>query len=557
MNLKKILKQLVVVLPIFIVLAVLLYLVQDRMNGLRQKHQLTENINEMENAPPMVAFTTVALGAFRGLVADWLWLRAGKMQDEGKNYELYQLSEWIVNLQPRYTAATSYLAWNMAYNVSVTCTEHSDRWRWVMNGVELIRDKAIIYNPSDPELYQQLGWIYQHKMGANLDDANHYYKRQLIKDMEAVMGDDFVNWQEFADAPATERELWVALGGENNEIKIELKRVKKTFANIEKLFHTNKKQYQKILQNLEPFFKKNPKKKRIFELCMRRRWLKDVYKLDVKRIVDINKKYGELEWKLPEAHAIYWASIGIEMANKKNMAKAAKSCDRMIFQSLKDAMIAGRILSIKYLDTIQFAPNLAVVDVLNDCYANMETKYSKSMVKAAYPNFLKDAIVQLFLNGEKKKAKKYQKILQKKFAKGPQHRYYYWKLEEFAMFELAGDVSSLNEKQTQSAIVGYIQQACFAVINEDEEQAQTLITLATLIYKKYMDAIGEKTKVRRKLTPVRISINLVVNSTIKYLQKNSKKEAADILYTQKEIIGWTQDAQNKIDEMKQDTGINP
>ncbi|UKI31843.1 MAG: hypothetical protein L6W00_29730 [Lentisphaeria bacterium] len=39
---------------------------------------------QIKNAPPMVVFTTVALGSFRGLVADLLWLRAGALQEKGK-----------------------------------------------------------------------------------------------------------------------------------------------------------------------------------------------------------------------------------------------------------------------------------------------------------------------------------------------------------------------------------------------------------------------------------------------------------------------------------------
>ena len=30
----------------------------------------------LENAPPMLAFTTVALGGFRGLISNFLWMRA-------------------------------------------------------------------------------------------------------------------------------------------------------------------------------------------------------------------------------------------------------------------------------------------------------------------------------------------------------------------------------------------------------------------------------------------------------------------------------------------------
>ena len=41
-------------------------------------------------APPGVTFVTVALGGFRGLLADILWVRAASLQDEGRFIELAQ-----------------------------------------------------------------------------------------------------------------------------------------------------------------------------------------------------------------------------------------------------------------------------------------------------------------------------------------------------------------------------------------------------------------------------------------------------------------------------------
>ena len=39
--------------------------------AMRREHRLTQ-ADPLENAPPMVAFTTVAFGGFRGLIADLL-----------------------------------------------------------------------------------------------------------------------------------------------------------------------------------------------------------------------------------------------------------------------------------------------------------------------------------------------------------------------------------------------------------------------------------------------------------------------------------------------------
>ena len=67
-----------------------------------------------QNMPPAVAFTTVALGGFRGILADVLWMRAGSLQDEGRYFELVQLSDWIAKLQPRSVARVWAMAGNSA-----------------------------------------------------------------------------------------------------------------------------------------------------------------------------------------------------------------------------------------------------------------------------------------------------------------------------------------------------------------------------------------------------------------------------------------------------------
>ncbi|MBR5024103.1 MAG: hypothetical protein IKX48_03480, partial [Victivallales bacterium] len=168
-------KSFLTLIVAIILIGAALSFVQGKMNAIRYTEKLTDT-DPLENAPPAVAFTSVALGGFRGLVADYLWLRSSKMQEEGNYFEMVQLADWLVKLQPRYTTAHAFLAWNMAYNVSVTFTGFEDRWRWVKRGIELIRDEALEYNPGDPELFRQLGWIYQHKMGQDLDDANRFYK---------------------------------------------------------------------------------------------------------------------------------------------------------------------------------------------------------------------------------------------------------------------------------------------------------------------------------------------------------------------------------------------
>ncbi len=64
---------------------ILLSFLQGRMNAIRVEYHLTD-VDPLENAPPLVAFTSVALGGFRDLVGNWLRLRSSKMQGESKYF---------------------------------------------------------------------------------------------------------------------------------------------------------------------------------------------------------------------------------------------------------------------------------------------------------------------------------------------------------------------------------------------------------------------------------------------------------------------------------------
>src|SRR5246127_4526746 len=104
--------------------------VQDSLNQDRDRLGLTR-VEPLENAPPVLAFTTVALGGFRGLISNALWMRAMDLQDEDKFFEMSQLADWITKLEPHFVQVWLVQAWNMAYNISVKFKDFPDRWRWL------------------------------------------------------------------------------------------------------------------------------------------------------------------------------------------------------------------------------------------------------------------------------------------------------------------------------------------------------------------------------------------------------------------------------------------
>lgn len=116
-------------LALALVLLVVAGVQQQRLNRQRLELGLTR-VAPLENAPPVLAFTTVALGGFRGLIANLLWIRANDMQNEDRYFEQVQLSDWITKLEPTFVQVWLVQAWNMAYNISVKFRDPYDRWRW-------------------------------------------------------------------------------------------------------------------------------------------------------------------------------------------------------------------------------------------------------------------------------------------------------------------------------------------------------------------------------------------------------------------------------------------
>ncbi|MCK4341984.1 MAG: hypothetical protein KAY37_09705 [Phycisphaerae bacterium] len=141
-----------------------------------------------ENAPPEFAFLIQAFGAFRGLITDIAFIRAEEYKNQGRFYDAMQLHKWICALQPHFPLVWEYAAWNMSWNISVTTYTPEERWNWVYNGVKLIRDQGIPFNPRAVNLYKQLAWTFNNKMGEVTDEFHYTYKCNWAWRMHLLLG---------------------------------------------------------------------------------------------------------------------------------------------------------------------------------------------------------------------------------------------------------------------------------------------------------------------------------------------------------------------------------
>ncbi len=472
----------------------------DRM--IREHH--LRFTGQIQNAPPLVTFTTVALGSFRGLIADLLWFRAGGLQEKGNYFEMVQLARWITDLQPTFSGATAYLAWNMAYNISVTCSDFGDRWRWVNEGIKLLRDRALLYNPEDPVLYKELGWIYQHKLGNILDDANLYYKNQMAIEMTTVLGGK-PDLDGMVAAPATEREFMAKYADTVKIWNAAAEAGYKDYAELYAAFKANDAELPaKFVAKLD-----NEALTKDLTDYFRATYLREKFKLDPRVMKEIDLKYGKLDWRVPESQAIYWATMGL----KKTPGHRDLNCERMITQSLYEAFRSGRLLMIdpKKFESVVSVPNLELADAVKRTFdETYEANDKQFTFLSAKINFMKEAITILFNYGKFSKAEEYFKELRKIDAE-PRGM----TLEDFVMKRWAENVRDATVKKANDVISGLIFRSLFYLVHGDTDAAVANERIARYIYSSYMKHTAEGQKERVGLLPYSDIKRAVVDNCIK------------------------------------------
>jgi hypothetical protein len=325
---------------------------QRSLNRLRGQLGLTR-VEPLENAPPILALTTVVLGGFRGLIANALWIRAMELQEEDKYFEKVQLADWITKLQPHNATVWIVQAWDMSYNISIKFTDPRDRWHWVLRGIELLRDQAIRFNPHDVSIYRELGWHFQHKMGHNLDDAHLFFKGIWATEMQELLKGGHPNWDELLH-PATD------------------------------------------------------------DAKQRVRTLVEHYKLDPARMQAVDTIYGPLDWRMPETHAIYWAYCGrLEAQTKDDLIQLR----RVVYQSMQLAFERGRLIEAKIGEGFRFEPNLDIIPKTNAAYeeAIADDAMYRDNISRAHKNFLLNATYFLYTHNRTRDANRWLDVVKKKY----------------------------------------------------------------------------------------------------------------------------------------------
>jgi len=520
----------------------------DYINAQRKDMNLVVN-EPLENAPPSLAFATVAMGAFRGLVVDVLWLRAERLKEQGQYFDAKQIAEWITILQPRFASVWEFHAWNMAYNISVAIppTAPDQRWQWIKNGFELLRDKGIPLNPKSIVLYRQLGLIFQHKIGGVTDDVHKYYKLQLATAMEPLLcsaDNDMYADNRYFDVLAEAPSRWDLIVNDLNVTGLvsALKAADEVFDD-DKKFVSNYLSLRQAPARFAPAaFEvidsfRGTEALKTFDIFAKALQLRNVWKLDPVLMRQMNQTYGPvdfsdpnthlpLDWRHPDVHAIYWAVKGLQAAGREALSADETNTDRIVGHSLQNMFYNGKIFIHK--TPVQFAegsrmktvhttgqqatqvgdvflrPDLRMFDTCNNGRLAVLEKYKHGKhgtyvsMQHGHRNFLRSALLLFYQAGHVRQAQKIHKQMQQLYARDendqlrPQMKL---SLVDYARWVLERQLKDLGYSEARKIVQMLLRESYFRYAVRDDDEAFGREKMAEGVYKHYRAKYSDENRI--------------------------------------------------------------
>jgi len=421
----------------------------------RQRTKYDLGSTPVKGVSPELAAATQALGAFRGIMLDLVWIRLQSLKRQGRFFEMVQLSEWACKLAPHFPRIWQFHAWNLAFNVSVEVRYLPDRWSWVKSGIEILRDQAIQMNPREPELYDELASLYLIKVAGRKDDAHQFYKARLGANMHLVLGGKGTpeKLKQFTKAPMDRKQLLKKAKVKELRKKCRKHGFDPTSVDDFFTYLSRPGSLQEEVRNLLESARYEETVATI-ETYARARRLRSEYKLEPDKMLEIMRQYsGEereylpFDWRSPYPHAIYWGTRAVEVAQDVKRAIMERrrefgitrqdlsgdlqdlpewvyreiDYDRRIYSAFKELVRHGRLVYNDQGELLPiFGPNYQYIDAMLNLYQRMFDKYSGQRfirgIRASHRNFLQRMAIEMYLMGNRESAVKYWKSWARQYA---------------------------------------------------------------------------------------------------------------------------------------------
>jgi hypothetical protein len=511
-----------------------------------------EKLAAMEGNPSAAALTAVP-GGLRVLFVNWLWITSQKDHNEGRHHDAYQKAEMICQLQPYFPGVWAFQAWQMAWNISVKTHTRQERWRWVYNGVELLRDRAIPLNPRSLLLYKELAWIFFSKIGGQLDDMHESYKQRWAGMMQHLLGapplDEALDvslaeqTREVIDAfvPITEapldkdprRQGRQRIQPDQREVLLSdpavsayAKSLAEAGMPLDEAFLEAYNRWSTdsgvALYYLVPPQPANEDERRIRDLInapdhagargrvlafLRAQLLWNVYRLDPDFMLELMRRYElPLDWRHAMAHGLYWAAYGNRVCNAQLSDTDVLNNTRNVLNSLKTMTWTGLVTLQARPEQPAYplyteSPDLRFIapthrqheEFIEERIALSGKEFNRNIYDAGHINYLEDAINLLVADGRIDRAQFYYDYIRDQYRRTA-GLYESDSVQDFVLANLRKE-GSLRYAVAQQLLLYTFKRAYLARgMYDDEAEFRKRFEYARRIYSTYQSSAVERLK---------------------------------------------------------------
>ncbi len=115
----------------------------------------TKRVSAISTGP--IPAVIAALGGFRTVAADLLWMKVEREWHGGNWWALPSLLDAVTQLDPHFLVAWQVYGWHLAYNLHAESETLVDK-RYYLNGGVRVLERAVEANPDNWEMIFELGW---------------------------------------------------------------------------------------------------------------------------------------------------------------------------------------------------------------------------------------------------------------------------------------------------------------------------------------------------------------------------------------------------------------
>lgn len=165
----------------------------DQLTELRRKNQIG-----MTTSLDLSEFIgALTMGGLRSIMIDVLWMRAIRLGQEKKHFELFALYTFISKLQPRFPNVWTHNSWNMGWNIPATVREiigdekesFEECYRWIREATEFLKI-GLSKNPGNAKICFELAWTYYDRSTTRVYEytdaggvTRQYVRERFIEDL--------------------------------------------------------------------------------------------------------------------------------------------------------------------------------------------------------------------------------------------------------------------------------------------------------------------------------------------------------------------------------------